>query len=46
MARNVSAIKRKYGANAFKRWGRKGGSPILAAWAENHQVKGYRVTHK
>jgi len=44
--RSATAIKKKYGKNAFRRWGAKGGSPILAAWAEKHSVKGYRVTHK
>jgi hypothetical protein len=32
MARSVAAIKRKYGANAFSKWGAKGGSPVLRAW--------------
>ncbi len=35
MARSVIAIKKKYGANAFKKWGSPehgGGSPVLKAW--------------
>ena len=34
MARNVEAIKRKYGKNAFKTWGKEGGNPLLKAWKE------------
>ena len=44
--RSVQAIKRKYGANAFKRWGEKGGSPILLSYRDKKPVKGYRVTHQ
>jgi len=33
--RSVAAIKKKYGANAFRKWGAKaGGSPVLKAWSE------------
>jgi len=32
--RNVAAIKKKFGANAFKRWGALGTSPVLKAWSE------------
>ncbi len=41
----VTRIKNGYGAAAFKRWGAKGGSPILASWVGKKPVKGYRVTH-
>jgi hypothetical protein len=27
-------IKEKYGKDAFRKWGRKGSSPILKAWKE------------
>jgi len=29
------AWKKKYGVNAFKKWGNEGGSPILKAAAED-----------
>ena len=45
MARSVQAIKRKYGANAFKRWGSSGGSPILLSYKYKKPVKGYKVSH-
>jgi hypothetical protein len=42
MARSVTAIKNKYGKDAFKRWGGKtGGSPVLKAWAEGKIPKHY-----
>ncbi len=40
----INKTKRKYGANAFRRWGAKGGSPILLAYRLHRPVKGYRVT--
>ena len=30
----VSHIKQKFGKNAFRVWGRKGGSPVLLAYAK------------
>lgn len=32
--RSTQAIKRKFGANAFRKWGKSGGSPILKAWKQ------------
>lgn len=46
MARSVAAIKKKYGANAFRTWGRKGGSPILLSYKYKKPVKGYKVSHQ
>ncbi len=34
--RRIVKIKRKYGVNAFRVWGKRGGSPILKAWAKAH----------
>jgi len=37
MARSIESIKKKYGANCFKKWGSPksgGGSPVLRAWAQ------------
>ena len=31
----VTKKRRKYGANCFKNWGKKGGSPILKAYAQH-----------
>jgi hypothetical protein len=31
---HVKYIKRKYGANAYEKWGKKGGSPVLIAYRE------------
>ena len=42
--KDAAAIKRKFGANCFKRWGRAGGSPILLSYRLKRPVKGYRVT--
>lgn len=28
-AKRTQKVKRKYGADAFKKWGKKGGNPIL-----------------
>jgi hypothetical protein len=44
-SQRIQKIKRKYGADAFKKFGRKGGSPILLSYALKKPVKGYRVTH-
>ena len=44
MARSAEAIKRKYGANCFKKWGSPahgGGSPVLKAWAQGKIPKRY-----
>lgn len=43
--RSTIAIKRKYGANAFRKWGSAGGSPVLRAWSEGRIPK-HLVTHK
>jgi len=32
--RSVTAIRKKYGKNAFQKWGRTGTSPVLKAWKE------------
>lgn len=42
--RSATAIKRKYGANAFRKWGARGGSPILQAWKKKKLVMGYKVS--
>lgn len=42
--RSVQKIRKKYGANAFRTWGKKGGSPILKAAVTGKPVKGYKVT--
>lgn len=35
----VEKKRRKYGRNCFTRWGLKGGSPILKAYAQGRLVK-------
>lgn len=35
----VEKKRRKYGANCFHKWGLKGGSPILKAYAQGRLVK-------
>jgi len=35
----TAKIRRKYGANAFQRWGKLGGNKLLIA-----QGKGYKIT--
>jgi hypothetical protein len=30
----IKKIRKQYGASAFSRWGKKGGSPILKAWSQ------------
>jgi len=45
--RSVEAIKRKYGANCFRKWGgveSGGGSPILLSYKYHKPVRGYKVT--
>lgn len=42
--RSVEKIKKKYGTTCFKRWGIRGGSPILLAAKLKRPVKGYKVT--
>ena len=42
--RSVEAIKKKYGRTCFEKWGKKGGSPILEAYAKHRPVKGYKVS--
>jgi len=44
--RSVLAIRRKYGANAFSKWGRRGGSPVLKAWEEGKIPKSLVKTKK
>lgn len=38
--RSVEKIRRKFGSNCFKTWGKKGGSPILLRYAAKHRKKG------
>lgn len=39
-ARRVAAVRQKYGQDAFKKWGKKGGNPLLLAVRElNRQRK-------
>jgi hypothetical protein len=45
MKRSVEKIKKRFGSNAFVKWGRSGGSPILLSYALKKPVKGYKVTH-
>ncbi len=33
-AERIRKVKRKYGENAFKKFGRMGGSPVLKAWKQ------------
>ena len=39
MANRIEKIKKKFGANAFKRWGASGGNPILNAIHKGYKVK-------
>jgi len=32
--RSATKIKQKYGSNAFRKWGKLGGSPVLKAYKE------------
>jgi hypothetical protein len=45
MKRSVEKIRKKYGSNAFRTWGKRGGSPILLAYRLHHPVRGYKVSH-
>jgi hypothetical protein len=36
--RSVQAIKRKYGANAFRTWGKRGGNPVLIAQGRGDKI--------
>ena len=37
-ADRVNKIKRKYGVNAFRKWGREGGNPVLIAQGKGEQI--------
>jgi hypothetical protein len=39
MTTRVEKIKKKYGRNAFIKWGSTGGSPILRAYQEGKLVR-------
>jgi hypothetical protein len=46
--RSIEKIKKKYGANCFKKWGSPasgGGSPILMSYKLHKPIKGYKVSH-
>lgn len=45
-ARRIAKIRRKYGQNAFVKFGRRGGNPVLLALKYHKPVKGYRVIHE
>lgn len=32
--KRLETIDRKYGKTIYRRWGKRGGSPILKAWAQ------------
>jgi hypothetical protein len=34
----VTRIKRKYGADAFRKWGREGGNPVLIAQGQGAKI--------
>lgn len=36
--------KKKYSHETYVRWGKMGGSPILASWVVKRPVQGYKVT--
>ena len=38
MARSVVAIRRKYGKNAFQKWGKSGGNPVLIAQGRGDKI--------
>lgn len=38
-AQVVKRLKAKYGEDIFRRWGSRGGSPILKAWAAKKKQK-------
>jgi putative component of toxin-antitoxin plasmid stabilization module len=47
--RRINKIKRKYGADAFKRFGKKGGNELLIAQGEGYRItidKSHRATKK
>lgn len=42
--RSVEKIKKRFGKDAFRKWGRLGGSPVLLSLKLHRPVKGYKVT--
>ncbi len=40
----IARIRRKYGKDAFHKFGLRGGSPILKSWTEHRAIKGYKVS--
>ena len=42
----LEKIKHKYGKDAFKKWGRKGGSPILIQYAKSKRKGAKEVVIK
>lgn len=45
--RSVQAIRRKYGVNCYKRWGKMGGNEILNAIGQGYKVSIHKTSkHK
>jgi hypothetical protein len=42
----IEQIKRKYGANAFRVWGREGGNPLLLAQGQGAKITIHKRSRK